>query len=169
MRALAQAQRQQRCQQQRQRDRQQPAGATKGREGGLEEWVGGRNARRSAVKGLLPLTGDIPSRGCCVIWNSQDDLLGRLEGQWQRRRMPWRCDDGRRTTYDDAVDGVRHYPHGASIGEPCFDTGRLTTQHLSDGSYYAITNLMLRKGRRHDVRVRCGRGCRAQIGRNNQI
>jgi hypothetical protein len=45
-----------------------------------------------------------------VIWNSQDDLLGRLEGQWQRRRMPWRCDDGRRTTYDDAVDGVRHYP-----------------------------------------------------------
>ena len=25
---------------------------------------------RAAVKGLLPLTGDIPSRGCCVIPNS---------------------------------------------------------------------------------------------------
>ena len=165
---MARAQRRQRCQQQRQRDRQQPAGATKGREGGQEEWVGGRNARRSAVKGLLPLTGDIPSRGCCAIWNSRDDLPGRLEGQWQRRWMPWRCDDGRRTTYDDAVDGVRHYPQRTSTGA-CFDAGRLTTQHLSDGSYYAITNLMLREGRRHAVRVRRGRGRRAQIGRNNQI
>ena len=43
------------------------------------------------------------------------------------------------------------------------------TQHLSDGSYYAIANLMLREGRRHAVRVRRGRGRRAQIGRNNQI
>ena len=92
------------------RDRQQPAGATKGQEGGQEEWVGGRDARRSAVKGLLPLTGDIPSRGCCAIRNSRDDLPGCLEGQWQRRWMPWRCDEGRRTTYDDAVEGVRHYP-----------------------------------------------------------
>ena len=30
-------------------------------------------------------------------------------------------------------------------------------------------NLMLREGRRHAVRVRRGRGRRAQIGRNNQI
>jgi hypothetical protein len=58
---------------------------------------------------------------------------------------------------------------GASTGEPCFDAGRLTTQHLSDGSYYAIANLMLREGRRHAMRVRRGRGRRAQIGRNNQI
>ena len=59
--------------------------------------------------------------------------------------------------------------NGASTGEPCFDAGRLTTQHLSDGSYYAIANLMLREGRRHAVRVRSGWGRRAQIRRNNQI
>jgi hypothetical protein len=74
------------------------------------EWVGGRDARRLAVKGLLPLTVHIPSRGCCAIRNSRDDLPGHLEGQWQRRWMPWRCGDGRRTTYEDAADGVRHYP-----------------------------------------------------------
>jgi len=82
----------------------------------------------------------------------------------------------RQTTNDDAVDrrrlagavsGIIH--RGASTGEPCFDAGRLTTQHLSDFSYCAIANLMLREGRRHAVRVRCGRGRRAQIGRNNQI
>ena len=112
---------------------------------------------RSVVKGLLPLRGDIPSRGCCAIQNSRDDLPGRLEGR------------GDATTYDDAVDGVRHYPHGASTGKPCFDAGRLTTQHLSDGSHYAIANLMLCEGRRHAVRVRRGRGRRAQIGCNNQI
>jgi hypothetical protein len=42
-------------------------------------------------------------------------------------------------------------------------------QHLSNGSYYAIANLMLREGRRHAVRVRSGWGRRAQIGHNNQI
>ena len=46
---------------------------------------------------------------------------------------------------------------------------RLTTQQLSNGSYCAIANLMLHKGRRHAVRVRCGWGLRAQIGCNNQI
>ena len=76
-------------------------------------------------------------------------------------------DDGRLTTMPWTVSDIIH--NGASTGEPCFDAGRLTTQHLSDGSYYAISNLMLRKGRRHAVRVRCGRGPRAQIGRNNQI
>jgi hypothetical protein len=83
--------------------------------------------------------------------------------------MQWQCDNEQRTTYDNAVDGVRHYPQRASTGEPCFDAGRLTMQHLSDGSYYAIANLMLREGRRHAVRVRSGWGRRAQIGRNNQI
>ena len=68
---------------------------------------------------------------------------------------------------DATTDDIIH--NGASTGKPCFDAGRLTTQHLSDGSYYAIANLMLREGRRHAVRVRRGRGRRAQIGRNNQI
>ena len=76
-------------------------------------------------------------------------------------------DDGRLTTMPWTVSDIIH--NGASTGEPCFDAGRLTTQHLSDGSYYAIANLMLREGRRHAVRVRRGRGRRAQIGRNNQI
>jgi hypothetical protein len=62
--------------------------------------------------------------------------------------MPW------------TVSDIIH--NGASTGEPCFDAERLTTQHLSDGSYYAIANLMLREGRRHAVRVRRGRGRRAQ-------
>ena len=53
---------------------------------------------RAAVKGLLPLTGNIPFRGCCAIQNSREDLPGRLEGQWRWRWMPWRCDDGRLTT-----------------------------------------------------------------------
>ena len=76
-------------------------------------------------------------------------------------------DAGRLTTMPWTVSDIIH--KGASTGEPCFDAGRLTTQHLSDGSYYAIANLMLREGRRHAVRVRRGRGRRAQIGRNNQI
>jgi len=82
----------------------------------------------------------------------------------------------RRTTNDDAVDQRRlsgamsDIIHcGASTGEPRFNAGRLTMQHLSDCSYCAIANLMLRKGRRHTVHVRRGRGRRAQIGRNNQI
>ena len=81
-----------------------------------------------------------------------------------------------RTTNNDAVDR-RHLAAeaidiihcGASTGEPCFNTRRLMTQHLSDGSYYAISNLMLRKGRRHAVCGRCGRRRRAQIRRNDQI
>jgi hypothetical protein len=81
-----------------------------------------------------------------------------------------------RTTNNDAVD-QRHLAAevidiihcGASTGEPCFNAGRLMTQHLSDGSYYAISNLMLRKGRRHAVRGRRGRGRRAQIRCNDQI
>ena len=76
-------------------------------------------------------------------------------------------DNGRLTTMPWMVSDIIH--NGASTGEPCFDAERLTTQHLSDGSYYAIANLMLREGRRHAVRVRRGRGRRAQIGRNNQI
>ena len=68
-----------------------------------------------------------------------------------------------------AVSGIIH--RCASTGEPHFDTRRLTTQHRPDFSYCAIANLMLREGRRHAVRVRVrrGRGRRAQIGRNNQI
>ena len=82
----------------------------------------------------------------------------------------------RRTTNDDAVDqrrlagavsGIIH--RCASTGEPRFDARRLTTQHLPDFSYCAIANLMLCEGRRHTLCVRCGRGRRAQIGRNNQI
>ena len=80
------------------------------------------------------------------------------------------------TTNDDAVDrhrlagAVSDIIHrGASTGEPCFDTGRQTTQHLSGCSYCTIANLMLCKGRRHAVRMRRGRGRRAQIGCNNQI
>ena len=69
--------------------------------------------------------------------------------------MPW------------TVSNIIH--NGASTDKPCFDAGRLTVQHLSAGSYYVIANLMLREGRRHAVRVRRGRGRRAQIGRNNQI
>ena len=82
----------------------------------------------------------------------------------------------RRMTNDDAVDrrrlagAVSNIIHcSATTGEPRFDAGRQTTQHLSDCSYCAIANLMLREGRRHIVRVRRGRGRRAQIGRNNQI
>ena len=76
-------------------------------------------------------------------------------------------DDGRLTTMPWTVSDIIH--NGASTGKPCFDAGRLTTQHHSDGSYYTIANLMLHEGRRHAVRVRSGRGRRAQIGRNNQI
>ena len=76
-------------------------------------------------------------------------------------------DDGQLTKMPWTVSNIIH--NGASTGEPCFDARRLTTQHISDGSYYAIANLMLREGRRHAVRVRRGRGRRAQIGRNNQI
>ena len=84
----------------------------------------------------------------------------------------------RRTTNDDAVDRRRLagvvsdiIHRGALTGEPRFEAGRLTTQLLSDCSYCAIANLMLCEGRRHTVRVRVrrGRGRRAQIGRNNQI
>ena len=82
----------------------------------------------------------------------------------------------RRTTHDDAMDqrrlagAVSDIIHrGTLTGEPGFNDERLTMQHLSDCSYCAIANLMLRKGRRHTVRVRRGRGRRAQIGRNNQI
>jgi len=58
MRALVRAQRWQRRQQQRQWDKQQPAGATKGREGGQEEWVGERDARRSGGgQGTAPSDG----------------------------------------------------------------------------------------------------------------
>jgi hypothetical protein len=81
-----------------------------------------------------------------------------------------------RTTNNDAMDrcclagAVSDIIHrGASTGEPRFDAGRLTMQHLSNCSYCTITNLMLHKGRRHAVRVRRGRGRRTQIGRNNQI
>ncbi len=80
------------------------------------------------------------------------------------------------TTNDDAMDRRRLAGavseiiyRGASTSEPRFDTGRLTAQHLSNCSYCAIANLMLREGRRHAVRVRHGRGRRAQIGCNNQI
>ena len=66
----------------------------------------------------------------------------------------------RRTTNDDAVDrrrlarAVSNIIHrGATTGEPRFDAGRQTTQHLSDGSYCAIANLMLFEGRRHFVCV----------------
>jgi len=52
----------------------------------------------ATVKGLLPLTGDIPSQGCCAIRNSREDLPDHLEGQWQQRWMPWRCDNGRLMT-----------------------------------------------------------------------
>ena len=38
--------------------------------------------------------------------------------------MPW------------TVSDIIH--NGASTSEPCFDAGRLTTQHLSDGSYYLL-------------------------------
>jgi len=41
------------------------------------------------VNELLPLTGNIPSQGCCAIQNSQEDLPGHLEGQWRWRWMPW--------------------------------------------------------------------------------
>ena len=82
----------------------------------------------------------------------------------------------RRTTNDDAVDrrciagAVSNIIHrGATTSEPRFDARRQTTQHLSDCSYCAIANLMLREGRRHVVCVRRGRGRWAQIGRNNQI
>ena len=78
----------------------------------------------------------------------------------------------RRTTNDDAVDRrrlagvVSNIIHrSTSTGEPRFDAGRLTTQHLSNCSYCAIANLMLLEGRRHAVHVQR----RAQIGRNNQI
>ena len=64
------------------------------------------------------------------------------------------------TTNDDAVDrhrlagAVSDIIHrGASTGKPRFDVGKLTAQHLSNGSYCAIANLMLREGRRHAVRV----------------
>ena len=82
----------------------------------------------------------------------------------------------RQMTNDDAVDQRRLagamsdiIHRGVSTGEPRFYAGRLTTQHFSDCSYCAITNLMLREGRRHTVRVQHGRGRRAQIGQNNQI
>ena len=84
-----------------------------------------------------------------------------------RRRGGPDDDDAGRRRLAGAVSGIIH--SGALTGEPRFDAGRLTTQHLSDGSYYAIANLMLCEGRRHAVRVRRGRGRRAQIGRNNQI
>ncbi len=51
-------------------------------------------------------------------------------------------DEGRLTKMPWTVSDIIH--NGASTGEPCFDAGRLTTQHLSNGSYYAIANLMLR-------------------------
>ena len=57
----------------------------------------------------------------------------------------------------------------ALTSKPPFDAGRLTMQHLSNCSYCAIANLMLREGRRHTVRVGRDRGRRAQIGCNNQI
>ena len=62
-------------------------------------------------------------------------------------------------------------PGPGTLARQCrfVDAGRLPTQHLSDGSYFAITNPALHKGRRHAVCVQCGRGCRAQIECNNQI
>ena len=90
----------------------------------------------------------------------------------------------RRKTNDNAVDRCRLarvvsniINCGVSTGEPRFtlesshlvDVGRLPTQHLSDGSYYAIVNLVLREERRHPMRVQRGRGRRTQIGHNNQI
>ncbi len=90
----------------------------------------------------------------------------------------------RRTTNDNAVDirclarAVSNIIHrGASTGEPPFalescrvvDAGRLPTQHLSDGSYFATVNPVLHEGKRHAVCVRRGRGRRAQIKCNNQI
>ena len=87
-------------------------------------------------------------------------------------------------TNDNAVDrrhlvrAVSKIIHrGTSTGEPhialeschIVDAERLPMQHLSDSSYYTITNLVLQEGRRHAVRVGGGRGCQAQIGCNNQI
>ena len=140
---------------------------TRGRTRGV-----GRRTRREAIggQGTAPSDGRHTSRGCCVIWNSRDDLPGRLEGQWQRRWMPWQCDDGRRTTYDDAVDGVRHYPQRRVNRRALLRRWEANdAAPLRRQLYYAIADLMLREGRRHAVRVRRGRGRRAQIGRNNQI
>ncbi len=56
MKVLAWAQQRQRCQQQRQHVMQQPAGTTKGKEGGQEEWGGGHDAfamRHTVTKALF--------------------------------------------------------------------------------------------------------------------
>ncbi len=59
-RVLKPAQQLQRRQQQRQCDRQQTASATKGQEGGQEEWGGGHDMRQ-----LVGGQGTVPSDGWC--------------------------------------------------------------------------------------------------------
>ncbi|KAL3809558.1 hypothetical protein ACHAXA_001832 [Cyclostephanos tholiformis] len=72
-----------------------------------------------------------------------------------------RCDDedhnSRRRHLAEMVSDMIH--RGQSTGphfmyESCrvLDVGRLTTQHPSDDSYYALVDLALREGKRHEVR-----------------